>query len=273
MKMLNKMNQRVGLEQHHRKPKADLNAGSPCTVMEDKEQKKVHFSHEDESIFNTMKHALTPALSRITNSSYKVPEERASQCVAPPSTISRPNYEGLQILLIFFFVFISTLDILKRVTIVIHQHIQRCEQRLAKATPETFNAGLFHVKQMEKFSEELFTTPQYVYHFVRAPISRMGFLYGIRKLSSQYSTPTLQEVHTFLSDLFVKAQLSAECSIGKKIRNCCMMHYPVISVPNLRGKINGDRKCTAGGYYLEALPTMWSIVGLQSMAGFGILEQ
>lgn len=165
--------------------------------MEDKEQKKVHFSHEDESIFNTSKHALTPALSRITNSTYRVPEERANQCVAPPSTITRPNYE----------------DILKRVTIVIHQHIQRCEQRLAKATPETYNEGLFHVKQMEKFSEELFTTPQYVYHFVRAPIARMGFLYGIRKLSSQYSTPTLQEVHTFLSDLFVKAQLSAECSI------------------------------------------------------------
>ncbi len=107
-----------------------------------------------------------------------------------------------------------TADILRRVSIVIHQHIQRCEQRLSVATPETFEKGLFRASQMEKFSEELFTSPQYVYHFVRAPLSRLGFLYGIRKLSKQYSSPSLSEVHTFLSDLFVKAQLSAECSIG-----------------------------------------------------------
>ncbi len=160
-------------------------------------KRKVHFLQEDESIFNTSKHALTPALSRVLPV-YKNPEERLAHCVAPPSTISRPNYE----------------DILRRVSIVIHQHIQRCEQRLSVATPDTIEKGLFRASQMEKFAEELFTSPQYVYHFVRAPLSRLGFLYGIRKLSTQYSSPTLSEVHVFLSDLFVKAQLSAECSIG-----------------------------------------------------------
>ncbi len=64
--------------------------------MEDSkgERRKVHFSQEDESIFNTSKHALTPALSRILPV-YKNPEERSAHCVAPPSTISRPNYEGI----------------------------------------------------------------------------------------------------------------------------------------------------------------------------------
>lgn len=71
------------------------------------------------------------------------------------------------------------------------------------------------MSQLEKFQESNFMIPDYVYHFVRAPISRMGFLYGIHKVRNVSPTPTLQEIHTFLSDLFVKALLSAECSIGE----------------------------------------------------------
>lgn len=74
---------------------------------------------------------------------------------------------------------------------------------------------MFHMSQMEKFAEQNFMTPDYVYHFVRAPVSRMGFLYGIHKIAPVAPMPTLQDIHTFLSDLFVKALLSAECSIGE----------------------------------------------------------
>ena len=42
----------------------------------------------------------------------------------------------------------------------------------------------------------------------------MGLLYGIGLVSAEFNEPTLNEVHTFIRDLFVKAQLSAECSIG-----------------------------------------------------------
>jgi hypothetical protein len=66
---------------------------------------------------------------------------------------------------------------------------------------------------MNLFAEEHYVTPQYVYHFVRAPISRLGFLYGIRKLDPPVKVPDLNEVHTFLRDLFLQAQLSAECSV------------------------------------------------------------
>lgn len=59
--------------------------------MEDK--RKVHFNEEDETVFNTSNHALTPVLSHVLPV-YKNPEERTANSVAPPSTISRPNYEG-----------------------------------------------------------------------------------------------------------------------------------------------------------------------------------
>lgn len=98
---------------------------------------------------------------------------------------------------------------------MIHQHIQKCEHRASMATEETKESGQFHESQLDKFSEANFMKPDYVYHFVRAPIARMGFLYGIHKITKTPPPPTLQDIHTFLSDLFVKALLSAECSIGK----------------------------------------------------------
>ena len=110
---------------------------------------------------------------------------------------------------------IICIDILRRVSIVIHQHIQKCEIRQTLVTDATKESGKFHMSQMKKFSEENFIVPDYVYHFVRAPISRMGFLYGIHKVRNVSTSPSLQDIHTFLSDLFTKALLSAECSIGK----------------------------------------------------------
>lgn len=66
---------------------------------------------------------------------------------------------------------------------------------------------------MEEFSEESFLSPQYVYHFVRAPITRMGFCYGIRKQINVYKKPTLNEIHQFLIEIFNKAELTPECSV------------------------------------------------------------
>ena len=157
---------------------------------------------EEKLVFNTSKTACTPTINRVL---YRNPEDRASLSVAPPSSISRPNYE----------------DILRRVTVVIHQHISKCELKLSTMSPAMAASAteVFRQSKIEAFSEENYTSPQYVYHFVRAPISRLGFLYGIRKINRQWNTPSLSEVHIFLRDLFVKAQLSAECSIGK----CCSL--------------------------------------------------
>ena len=159
--------------------------------------KSVRFSGE--SIINeeptvATYEAFTPKISRKVE--YKNPEERSANCLAPPSSLSKPNCE----------------DILKRVSVVIHQHIEKCEMKLSKQNKLDEKAKL-EAQKIEIFSEENFLSPQYVYHFVRQPISRMGFLYGIRQLKKSLKMPTLKEVHTFISDLFVKAHLSAECSI------------------------------------------------------------
>jgi len=159
-------------------------------------RKNVRFSGENnvnyESTVATYE-AFTPKISRVVE--YKNPEERSANCLAPPSSLSKPNCE----------------DILKRVSVVIHQHIEKCELKLSKQNID--EKTKIQIQKMEIFSEENFLSPQYVYHFVRQPISRMGFLYGIRQLKRSLKMPSLKEVHTFISDLFVKAHLSAECSI------------------------------------------------------------
>lgn len=225
-----------------------------------------------------------------------MPEERSAQaqCVAPPSSITRPNFEGDHSPFLscadlnhltnnFHRRSYHFVDILRRVSIVIHQHIQKCEQRHAKATEETKESGQFHISQLHKFSEENFMKPDYVYHFVRAPVSRMGFLYGIHKISKTPPPPSLQDIHTFLSDLFVKALLSAECSIGKqcvfvpdgvRFLRCAVLHLPhspvlflFDSVPGVRGETHGDSERAAGESELAAHPALRPVARLQGLAG------
>ena len=149
---------------------------------------------EHNEVFTTSCAAFTPKLQKVHD---KAPDERQSGVLAPPSSLARPNYE----------------DILRRVSVVINQHIRKCEARVSTMTTEDCETGLFHKSKISVFSEENYVSPQYVYHFIRAPITRLGFCYGIRKLQMNCITPTPDEVYVFLRTLFVKAQLSPECSI------------------------------------------------------------
>jgi hypothetical protein len=162
---------------------------------------------EDSLFFDTSKEACTPLITRVQ---YRAPEERAAATavVAPASSITRPNYE----------------DILRRVSVVVHQHINKCESKLSQIDGELESpeAITFRASMIEMFNEKNYVSPQYMYHFVRAPISRLGFLYGIQKLDKPPQAPELAEVHTFLRDLFVKAQLSPECSIGEPFYLICV---------------------------------------------------
>lgn len=67
---------------------------------------------------------------------YRNPAERAADGLTIGGSISRPNYE----------------DMLRRVSVVIHQHIEKCEKRFNEITPETEETGLFHKSKMEQFS-------------------------------------------------------------------------------------------------------------------------
>lgn len=159
--------------------------------------KAVRFA-EDESEFKTGVR-YTPKMTHLATVQYRDIEARQQAVTPSPlqGSLSKPNFE----------------DILKRVSIVITQHVQNCEERLRRLTPETRETGLFHSSQMEKFSEEHFVSPQYVLSFVRAPLVQLGFACGVHAVPREYLVPCVEEVHGFVSDLFVRAQLSAECSI------------------------------------------------------------
>jgi hypothetical protein len=167
--------------------------------MDGKRGKSVKFSEEEEvHIINTSAVPATPSVNDINKVQYRNPEQRVNiEKSLPPSSIAQPNYE----------------DILRRVSVVIHQHALKCEARFAKATPEVMETGLFHLSKMKMFSEDNFVSPQYSYYFVRSSINHLGFCYTIRKIHQKYTLPTVNEIYVFIRDLFVKAHLSAECSI------------------------------------------------------------
>lgn len=164
-------------------------------VVEGGSTRGVTFKDADDVVEFRTEVMHTPAVNR--DMRFVEPSARLDDAVAPPSSLSRPNFE----------------DILRRVAVVIHQHIRKCEDRYLAAKPEELESGLFHASKLEKFSEEHFLTAEYVYHFVRAPVTRLGFCYGIRKANRTFAVPDLNDVHKFMTELFVRAQLSAECSI------------------------------------------------------------
>lgn len=56
-------------------------------------KKSVNFGQNSEVIYSVSTKGWTPALDEI-KPTYRQPEERQVHCVAPPSTLSRPNHEG-----------------------------------------------------------------------------------------------------------------------------------------------------------------------------------
>ena len=99
----------------------------------------------------------TPKVDR--SMQYVKPQERVDTAVAPPSSLTRPNHE----------------DLLRRVSVVIYQHIKKCEARKANAKPEDLETGKFHISKMNEFDESNFASPQYVCHFTRILFCRTVF--------------------------------------------------------------------------------------------------
>jgi hypothetical protein len=141
----------------------------------------------------------TPSIRK--DLAYRAPSERAPVLVAPQQgTMVRPDFA----------------DMLRRVSIVLEQHITKCEKRYERAASAGtlyVEDGLFHMRQGDKFAEEQFLSPQYKYHFVRVPLCRLGFMYGIAEVAREFAVPGVEEIHAFLSQLFTQAALSAECTI------------------------------------------------------------
>ena len=129
---------------------------------------------------------------------YKPAEERTSveKMSTTMGTIQRPNFR----------------DALRRVAIILHQHITKIEQRF-EAGVRGADDTLFKASMRDVFNEELFATPRYRCCMVRVPMARPGVVYSMRKIRVVYTTPTTDEIYDFAHQLFKKVQLSSECSI------------------------------------------------------------
>lgn len=130
---------------------------------------------------------------------YKPAQERTSveKMSTTMGTIQRPNFR----------------DALRRVAIILHQHIVKIEQRFETGVRGADDTGLFKASMREVFSEDLFATPRYRCCMVRVPMARPGVVYSMRKIRVAYNTPTTDEIYDFAHQLFKKVQLSSECSI------------------------------------------------------------
>ncbi|KDO26328.1 hypothetical protein SPRG_08401 [Saprolegnia parasitica CBS 223.65] len=198
--------------------------------------KKVHFDVDIEAeLFQPTHTVCTPKL-RTNGLKYRAPGARmdVSETLAPPSSVAKPNYD----------------DSLRRVAVVLYQHIRRCEKRLRETAPllmstiqsatiaetpvaeasqhhalrtESFDASTvhptsghlpgLHLSLDKVFDEEHFVSPTYKYTFVRLPTLHPLSYYRMDKVNCKTHIPSVEEIFRFCKNLFNRAQLSAECTI------------------------------------------------------------
>jgi hypothetical protein len=149
-------------------------------------------------VFRPSSDAYTPRMGHRAIK-YKPVEERASveKISSTMGTIQRPNFR----------------DALRRVAIILHQHIVKIELRFRTGIHGVDGTGLFKASMKDEFNEENFATPRYKCSIVRVPMARPGVVYSMRKIRVVHTTPTADEIYEFAHQLFKKVQLSSECSI------------------------------------------------------------
>ena len=177
--------------------------------------KKVHISEEKSGkstskrkskktveMFRPSSDAYTPRMGK-KEIKYKPAEKRTPvhKMASGLGTLSRPNFR----------------DALRRVAMIIQQHIVKIERRFESKLPSNSRGSrsdkLFMPSMKEAFSEDRFITPTYKCSMVRVPMARAGMVYGLKKVKHTYEIPTEREIYDFAHRLFKTVQLSSECSI------------------------------------------------------------
>jgi hypothetical protein len=180
-----------------RKDKSD----NRVTIVESdkpKRRKRREKKEKKVGVFRPTGDAYTPRMgSRPIK--YKPAQERESvdKMSSTMGTIQRPNF----------------VDALRRVAIILHQHIVKIERRFETGVRGVDDTGLFKSSRRDEFSEDKFATPRYKCSMVRVPMACPGVVYSMRKIRVDYRTPTTDEIYDFAHQLFKKVQLSSECSI------------------------------------------------------------
>ncbi len=142
--------------------------------------------------------AYTPRMGK-KSIEYKPKEQRGhlQNMSAPIGTLQRPNFR----------------DALRRVSMIIRQHVVKIDQRLSSDEGRPKSAGLFSKKMRDVFTEENFLTPRYKCNFVKIPMARAGLVCSMRKINIDYHSPSESEIYEFAHELFKSVRLSSECSI------------------------------------------------------------
>ncbi|KAG5178816.1 hypothetical protein JKP88DRAFT_264538 [Tribonema minus] len=176
----------------------------------------------------------TPGPHALGTVQYRAPEKRVPSAVAPPSSVARPNYH----------------DAIRRVAVVVFQHVQNCERRLARvkraaehpprppptrAPPHApFGGGqpggvsaplpvtpgavreAFDPAKADLFHERHYVSPRYRCTFVRA-LGAAGALpcsaFAMAKVETEPTAPSVEAIYEFIRTLFNRACLSSECSL------------------------------------------------------------
>lgn len=161
-----------------------------------KPRKKVSLEKPVE-MFRPSCDAFTPRIEK-KRIEYRKAEMRTSvQQMASMGTLSRPNFR----------------DALRRVAMIIHQHIVKIEGRFEREEKGNGDQGLFKKSMRDMFSEDNYCTPTYKCTMVRIPMARPGMVYGLRRIKNKTKIPSEEEIYEFAHQLFKAVQLSSECSI------------------------------------------------------------
>ena len=174
---------------------------APGTKNKNGKTKRVSYKTEAKKpieMFRPSCDAYTPRIEKKIIK-YKAAEKRTpvQKMSTPMGTLQRPNFR----------------DALRRVAMIIRQHIVKIEQRFEASGTGHGEKGLFKASMREIFSEESYSTPKFTCTMVRIPMARPGMVYGLRKINTEPKIPSEEEIYEFAHQLFKTVQLSSECSI------------------------------------------------------------
>ena len=128
---------------------------------------------------------------------YKEVGKRDDKAIANMGSLGRVNFK----------------DALKRVAMVVHQHVVKIERRYSTRSKENENSGLFHTNKLSLFCESNYATPSYQHTTVRVPTLPGGAFFVAKPVKKTFAVPETSEIYDFMYQLFRKVQLSSECSV------------------------------------------------------------
>lgn len=174
-----------GKKKRHKKKKVEI----------DEKGNEIH----NVELFRPSCDAYTPRMKRGIDIKFKPAEQRGyvKEMTGTMGTIQRPNFQ----------------DALRRVSMIIHQHIIKIENRFQAGVAGLEKADLFDPAMREAFAEERFITPRYKCSMVKIPMARPGVICGMRKIRIECKVPSEEDIFDFAFQLFKSVELSSECSI------------------------------------------------------------